>query len=68
MGPKQTCRVMNWPNFNTAVSAGLRKPRRGREMREGQGTDDVCQLTLPPELAPETVTGLAEKLPQVFIR
>ena len=73
MGLKQTFRVMNWPNFNTAVSLGLRKPkeRERDERRAGrwnrQDTDDVYQLSLPPELAPETITGLAEKFLQVFI-
>ena len=74
MGPKQTCRVMNWPNFNTAVSLGLRKPKeRERDERRagqwnGQDTDDIYQLSLPPELAPEAITGLAENFLQVFIR
>ena len=73
MGPKQTCRVMNWPNFNTVVSLGLRQleERERDERRAGrwnrQDTDDVYQLSLPPELAPETITGLAEKFLQVFI-
>ena len=50
MGPKQTCRVMNWPNFSTAVSLGLRKPEeRERDERRadqwtGQDTDDVYEL------------------------
>ena len=57
------CRVVNWPNFNTVVSMGLRKPeKRERDERRagqwnGQDTDDVYQLSLPPELAPETITG-----------
>ena len=64
MGPKQTCRVMNWPNFSTAVSLGLRKPEeRERDERRadqwtGQDTDDVYQLSLPPELAPETISEM----------
>ena len=67
MGPKQTCRVMNWPKFNTVVSMGLRKleekerDKRRADQWNGQDTDDVYQLSLPPELALETVTGLAEK-------
>ena len=50
MGLKQTCRVMNWPNFSTAVSLGLRKPEeRERDERRadqwtGQDTDDVYEL------------------------
>ena len=36
MGPKQTCRVMNWPNFNTVVSMGLRKLEERERVREGQ--------------------------------
>ena len=64
MGPKQTCRVMSWPNFNTAVSLGLRKPeeREKDERRAGQwnsqNIDNIYQLSLPPELALETITGL----------
>ena len=50
MGPKQTCRVMNWPNFNTVVSLGLRQleERERDERRAGrwnrQDTDDVYEL------------------------
>ena len=64
MSPKQTCRVMSWPNFNTAVSLGLRKPeeREKDERRAGQwnsqNIDNIYQLSLPPELALETITGL----------
>ena len=64
MGPKQTCRVMNWPNFNTVVSLGLRQleERERDERRAGhwksQNIDNIYQLSLPPELALETITGL----------
>ena len=64
MRPKQICRVMSWPNFNTAVSQGLRKPeeRQRDERRAGhwksQNIDNIYQLSLPPELALETITGL----------
>ena len=64
MGPKQTCRVMNWPNFSTAVSLGLRKPEeRERDERRadqwnGQNIDKIYQLSLPPELAPETISEM----------
>ena len=64
MRPKQTCRVMSWPNFNTAVSLGLRKPeeRQRDERRAGQwksqNIDNIYQLSLPPERALETITGL----------
>ena len=74
MGLKQTCRVMSWPNFNIAVSLGLRKPEeRERDKRKAgqwnsQNIVNIYQLSLPPELAPGTVTGLAEKFLQVFIR
>ena len=50
MGLKQTCRVMNWPNFNTVVSLGLRQleERERDERRAGrwnrQDTDDVYEL------------------------
>ena len=55
---------MSWPNFNTAVSQGLRKPeeRQRDERRAGhwksQNIDNIYQLSLPPELALETITGL----------
>ena len=64
MGLKQTFRVMNWPNFNTAVSLGLRKPKeRERDERRAdqwndQNIDKIYQLSLPPELAPETISEM----------
>ena len=56
------------------MSLGLRKPKeRERDERRadqwnGQNIDKIYQLSLPPELAPETISELAEKFLQVFIR
>ena len=55
---------MNWPNFNTAMSLGLRKPKeRERDERRAdqwndQNIDKIYQLSLPPELAPETISEM----------
>jgi len=52
---------------------GLKKPEeRERDERRagqwnGQDTDDIYQLSWPPELAPEVITGLAENFLQVFM-